>query len=275
MNESLPIQWSGYPLYPCDPPGDYSKDPCTWYWYKDPDAIPERHYERYGAVKPRRSGSITLAGSGCSLARRLAVVAEGPVAVLDRARATPSRSASSTNARPSGVLRIRPSRIGPSSWVAGEPHVLVGLVDDQLHRRQLRRRDAASCSACSCDRGLELLERDRRVDQPDLGGLAARQRLAGQRVLLGLRQPEPVEPHARSGSSPRCASRACRSGVLAGDHEVRAQRHVAAAADAPAVHLGDHRLRRPPQAHELRHRAEAGDGRPRRSPCRGPSVRRW
>ncbi len=52
MNESMPIQWSGYPLYPSDPPEDYTTDPCTWYWYKDPDAIPERHWERYGAVKP-------------------------------------------------------------------------------------------------------------------------------------------------------------------------------------------------------------------------------
>jgi hypothetical protein len=57
MNESLPIQWSGYPLYPCDPPEDYSTDPCTWYWYKDPDAIPERHWRRYGAVKPPREGT--------------------------------------------------------------------------------------------------------------------------------------------------------------------------------------------------------------------------
>ena len=55
MNESLPIQWSGYPLYPSDPPEDYSKDPCTWYWYKDPEAIPERHWSRYGAVKPPRA----------------------------------------------------------------------------------------------------------------------------------------------------------------------------------------------------------------------------
>ncbi len=55
MNESLPIQWSGYPLYPSDPPEDYSSDPCTWYWYKDPDAIPERHWRRYGAVKPERA----------------------------------------------------------------------------------------------------------------------------------------------------------------------------------------------------------------------------
>jgi hypothetical protein len=54
MNESLPIQWSGYPLYPSDPPEDYSQDPCTWYWYKDRDDIPERHWRRYGAVKPAR-----------------------------------------------------------------------------------------------------------------------------------------------------------------------------------------------------------------------------
>jgi hypothetical protein len=52
MNESLPIQWSGHPLYPSDPPDDYSTDPCTWYWYKDAADIPERHWRRYGAVKP-------------------------------------------------------------------------------------------------------------------------------------------------------------------------------------------------------------------------------
>jgi hypothetical protein len=52
MNESLPIQWSGHPLYPSDPPEDYSTDPCTWYWYKDAADIPARHWERYGAVKP-------------------------------------------------------------------------------------------------------------------------------------------------------------------------------------------------------------------------------
>jgi hypothetical protein len=56
MNESLPIQWSGYPLYPSDPPDDYAKDPCTWYWYKDRQDIPERHWRRYGAVKPARTG---------------------------------------------------------------------------------------------------------------------------------------------------------------------------------------------------------------------------
>ncbi len=52
MNESMPIQWSGYPVYPSDPPEDYSTDPCTWYWYKDREDIPERHWRRYGATKP-------------------------------------------------------------------------------------------------------------------------------------------------------------------------------------------------------------------------------
>jgi hypothetical protein len=54
MNETLPIEWSGFPLYPSDPPDDYSVDPCTWYWYKDPQDIPERHWSRYGASKPER-----------------------------------------------------------------------------------------------------------------------------------------------------------------------------------------------------------------------------
>lgn len=49
MNESLPLKWAGYPLYPLDPPQDYDKDPCRWYWYKDPEAIPERFAARYGS----------------------------------------------------------------------------------------------------------------------------------------------------------------------------------------------------------------------------------
>jgi hypothetical protein len=51
MNESLPIKWYGAPLYPADPPTDFDRDPCTWYWYKDPAAIPARHWERYGLQK--------------------------------------------------------------------------------------------------------------------------------------------------------------------------------------------------------------------------------
>jgi hypothetical protein len=50
MNESLPMKWSGFPLYPLDPPEDYDRDPCRWYWYKDPADIPERFARRYGPV---------------------------------------------------------------------------------------------------------------------------------------------------------------------------------------------------------------------------------
>jgi hypothetical protein len=51
MNESLPIEWIGHPLYPSHPPTDYSSDPCVWHWYKDPADIPAEYWERYGATK--------------------------------------------------------------------------------------------------------------------------------------------------------------------------------------------------------------------------------
>ena len=40
-----------------DPPGDYSSDPCRWYWYKDPGAIPSRHWERYGLHPSQEAGA--------------------------------------------------------------------------------------------------------------------------------------------------------------------------------------------------------------------------
>jgi hypothetical protein len=52
MNELLPIRWYGMPLYPSEPPGDYDRDPCTWYWYKDPADVPERYWKRYGLERP-------------------------------------------------------------------------------------------------------------------------------------------------------------------------------------------------------------------------------
>src|SRR3954465_836815 len=51
MNEIQPIKWAGFPVYPSDPPEDYFKDPCTWYWYKRAEDIPARHWERYGMEK--------------------------------------------------------------------------------------------------------------------------------------------------------------------------------------------------------------------------------
>ena len=47
MNEALPIRWIGYPVYPSDPPEDFERDPCIWYWYKNPADIPARHFERH------------------------------------------------------------------------------------------------------------------------------------------------------------------------------------------------------------------------------------
>jgi hypothetical protein len=55
MNEIQPIEWIGSPMYPSDPPDDYDRDPCVWYWYKDPADIPERHWTRYGLSKPNGS----------------------------------------------------------------------------------------------------------------------------------------------------------------------------------------------------------------------------
>ena len=40
-------------------------------------------------------------------------------------------------ARASGVLRISPSRIGPSVWVEARPMFSQACVDDQLHRGEL------------------------------------------------------------------------------------------------------------------------------------------
>ncbi len=58
MNELGPINWIGYPVYPSDPPDDFDRDPCTWYWYKDPADIPGRHWERYGLEpSPSADGS--------------------------------------------------------------------------------------------------------------------------------------------------------------------------------------------------------------------------
>jgi hypothetical protein len=53
MNESLPIKWAGFPLYPLDPPQNYDTDPCRWYWYKDPAQIPDRFARRYGPAEPQ------------------------------------------------------------------------------------------------------------------------------------------------------------------------------------------------------------------------------
>jgi hypothetical protein len=54
MNEILPIEWYGAPLYPSEAPLDFDRDPCVWYWYKDPAEVPSLYWERYGKERGTR-----------------------------------------------------------------------------------------------------------------------------------------------------------------------------------------------------------------------------
>jgi len=51
INEILPIEWGGYPLWVTD----YSDDPaepCYWCFYKSPELIPAEYFHRLGFNKP-------------------------------------------------------------------------------------------------------------------------------------------------------------------------------------------------------------------------------
>jgi hypothetical protein len=50
MNELLPIEWVGYPINPMEPPKS-AEDPCIMYYYKNPNEIPEKYWERYKLKK--------------------------------------------------------------------------------------------------------------------------------------------------------------------------------------------------------------------------------
>ena len=72
MNESLPIQWSGYPLYPSEPPRGLREGPVHLALVQGSRRHPRAPLEplRRGQAGrgPRVAGqgSITFAGSGCS-----------------------------------------------------------------------------------------------------------------------------------------------------------------------------------------------------------------
>ena len=51
LNELLPMEWGGHPLWVTDYDPDASK-PCAWRFYKTADAIPEHYYTRAGREKP-------------------------------------------------------------------------------------------------------------------------------------------------------------------------------------------------------------------------------
>ncbi len=52
VNEDLPMEWGGHPLWVTDYDPDAAK-PCAWRFYKTADAIPEEYYTRAGREKPQ------------------------------------------------------------------------------------------------------------------------------------------------------------------------------------------------------------------------------
>ena len=51
VNEILPIEWGGYPLWVTGYSDDASK-PCYWHFYEKPELIPEEYFDRLGFKKP-------------------------------------------------------------------------------------------------------------------------------------------------------------------------------------------------------------------------------
>ena len=58
VNELLPMEWGGHPLWVTDYDPDASK-PCAWRFYKSAEAIPEKYYARAGRKKPK-PGEVTV-----------------------------------------------------------------------------------------------------------------------------------------------------------------------------------------------------------------------
>ncbi|MBL7211344.1 MAG: hypothetical protein ISS61_03060 [Desulfobacteraceae bacterium] len=52
INEILPIEWGGYPLWVTGYSDDASK-PCYWHFYKNPERIPDEYFDRLGFKRPK------------------------------------------------------------------------------------------------------------------------------------------------------------------------------------------------------------------------------
>jgi hypothetical protein len=51
LNEILPMEWGGHPLWVTDYRGD-AREPCCWHFYRSAELIPEEYYTRVGRKKP-------------------------------------------------------------------------------------------------------------------------------------------------------------------------------------------------------------------------------
>ncbi len=54
VNEILPIEWGGYPLWVTGYTDDHQA-PCYWHFYKKPELVPEEYFTRLGYTKPTKS----------------------------------------------------------------------------------------------------------------------------------------------------------------------------------------------------------------------------
>jgi len=52
IQDILPMEMTGYPVWVIDVPEKVGEEPCRYHIYKDPDKIPEKYYQRYGLKKP-------------------------------------------------------------------------------------------------------------------------------------------------------------------------------------------------------------------------------
>jgi len=52
LQDIIPIEATGYPIWVIEPPDEFGTQPCKYHMYKDPDKIPAKYYERYGLKKP-------------------------------------------------------------------------------------------------------------------------------------------------------------------------------------------------------------------------------
>jgi hypothetical protein len=55
LQDIIPMEDTGYPIWVIEPPAEIGKEPCRCIIYKDPDNIPAKYYERYGLKKPAKA----------------------------------------------------------------------------------------------------------------------------------------------------------------------------------------------------------------------------
>ena len=111
------------------------------------------------------------------------------------------------------MWRAEPSSSVPISCVTLQSHLLVGLVDEQLHHVELvggQLRDALGERARG---GVELRLRDRLRGEAPLDRLRAVDRVAGEQHALRALEPEPVDPHRGRRRAPDARGRVADAAV--------------------------------------------------------------